>query len=1116
MSVPNFPGPPASKRGARPGLLPDLAIALAVLAGVAVLLYFVSKATRPLPLEPGLAIEREIGEGETHRYAARLAKGEVLHVEIDQGGDERGLDVVVRLLDPQGRVVALADCLNGGLWHEELALVAERPGAYLLQVKQGIHHGPYRLEVKAVGRRARPEDSARAEALRLHQEAANLTLEADSRPRQIELRQQALGLWNRLGDRRKEAEELYQIGTVYASLGQPERATGFFHRSVQRWAELGNREEQARGLKELGRVQRKAGQLEEALAVFEEGLHVAAEGGDEHTRAHLLYYRGSLFTDLGDPGRAIQELKKSLELGRKLQDPVLEATVLHELGYSYRHSGSWEQAILRLEEALEVAQAGQVTITEAAAHNSLGGLYQALGEWDRAIEHFEAALELNRAARDIPQESKTLNNLALVHQKRGDFEQALKLYGKSLSLHEGMSRSTRASVLNNMAFLHLELNRPRRALSYCQRALELAGSQDGTTAAALESQGIAYLELGDLDAARRSLETALALDRQRRDRPREANALIELSRLARATGDLDRALVHAEQAVEIIESLRTRVANEDLRSSFLASKRESYEFYIDTLMALDLERPTAGYDAEALRVNERARARSLLDLLDNAASQEGRNTDPALAQRLRRLRFRVSQLAEESQRLEDSGTASPEAIAAAAHQLETAETAYAKAQAELRSQQLGPGNRTQVRTLSAAEIQSQILGKGTLLLEYTLGQERSYLWVVTPSSIQSFPLPPRAAIEAKAGAFYKEVTARNRKLPGLTEDQKQREYEKADERAARAADELSRLLLEPAAELLEGQGRTVLVVSDGALQNIPFAALLLTDASGQRLPLMLRHQIVHLPSVSVLAAQRRELGRRSRPAKTLAVIADPVFDVDDPRLPRTSTGAGRDQPVLGQVRSGTAQQASLRSATAAPLTGSKRYARLRWSKREAEQILSLVPSPAQKLEALGFDASLDTVVRGRLDQYRIVHFATHGELDSDHPERSALVLSRVNRQGQRQEGTLTLLDVYNLRLNADLVTLSACETGRGKEIRGEGLIGLTRGFLLAGSRRVLASLWSVDDRTTSKLMPRFYHYMLKEGKSPAVALRQAQIEMWNSPLKSPYYWAGFSLQGEWQ
>jgi CHAT domain-containing protein len=194
-----------------------------------------------------------------------------------------------------------------------------------------------------------------------------------------------------------------------------------------------------------------------------------------------------------------------------------------------------------------------------------------------------------------------------------------------------------------------------------------------------------------------------------------------------------------------------------------------------------------------------------------------------------------------------------------------------------------------------------------------------------------------------------------------------------------------------------------------------------------------------------------------------------------------------------------------------------RLPRLIGTRREALGILSLVPVGEQR-RALDFEASRATAMSAELGQYRFIHFATHGLLNSAHPELSGLVLSLVDERGQPVDGFLRLHEIYNLRLPAELVVLSACQTGLGKEIKGEGLVGLTRGFMYAGSPRVMASLWKVDDRATTELMKRFYEGMLGPKRlRPAEALRAAQVSMWKQKRwQNPYYWAAFVLQGEWR
>ena len=446
----------------------------------------------------------------------------------------------------------------------------------------------------------------------------------------------------------------------------------------------------------------------------------------------------------------------------------------------------------------------------------------------------------------------------------------------------------------------------------------------------------------------------------------------------------------------------------------------------------------------------------------------------------------------------------------AERKLEEALAEYGQVQADLKASSPAYAALTQPQPLSVAEIQAQILDGKALLLEYALGDKRSFLWAVAPDSVRSFELPGRARIERLARRYYDLLTARNRQPPGETLAAWKQRIDGADADAERAGRELSRLLLGPVERLLGD--RPLLIVADGALQYIPFAALPVPSSGA---PLATRHEVVSLPSASALAVLRRDVRGRARAPKALAIFGDPVFQKTDERL------ASRP----GKRRLGKLERMKLASATRGEWSppdsrqgDAERLAfrRLPSSAREARAIAALVP-PDQRLLALGFDASRAKALSPELAQYRDLHFATHGVLDSRRPELSKLVLSLYDEKGRPEDGFLRLNDIYNLRLDADLVVLSACRTALGQEIRGEGLVGLTRGFMYAGAARVLASLWSVEDRATADLMASFYRDRLRQGLSPAAALRRAQLEIARQPgRKSPYFWAGFSLQGEWK
>jgi CHAT domain-containing protein len=281
----------------------------------------------------------------------------------------------------------------------------------------------------------------------------------------------------------------------------------------------------------------------------------------------------------------------------------------------------------------------------------------------------------------------------------------------------------------------------------------------------------------------------------------------------------------------------------------------------------------------------------------------------------------------------------------------------------------------------------------------------------------------------------------------------------------------------------------------------------------------------------MLAAIRNETRARKPAEKAIAILADPVFEPNDPRV---LSGLRKDDNhhLVARVRSAheapTASGIQTQSASTpnAELLRSFRgfdllnerggFSRLPFSRDEADAIAALA-AQTSSLKATDFQATRTIATSGQLSRFRILHVATHGLLNSEHPELSGLVLSLVDEHGRPQDGFLRMHEIYNLNLPADLIVLSACQTALGKQIRGEGLVGLTRGFMYAGAERVVASLWQVDDLATAELMKRFYRAMLKEGKQASEALRLAQLEMLKqNRWSAPYFWAAFTIQGEWK
>jgi len=390
-------------------------------------------------------------------------------------------------------------------------------------------------------------------------------------------------------------------------------------------------------------------------------------------------------------------------------------------------------------------------------------------------------------------------------------------------------------------------------------------------------------------------------------------------------------------------------------------------------------------------------------------------------------------------------------------------------------------------------------------LEYALGDERSYVWMVASGSVATYELSSRRDIEQAARKLYSNFVAYQLVAGESPQDRTERQ-KKADQSLPVDTESLSKLVLGPLAGKL-GNKRLV-IISDGALQYIPFAALHDPDSRpGAPQYLNAKHEIVTQPSASTLGLLLREAKQRTAASDSVAVFADPVFEVDDPRVKRASYESTPESSESLRVKQALRDIGISADGVQIP--------RLIASSDEADAIINSAPW-GTGLKAIGFDANRGRALGAELGRYRIVHFATHGMINDDHPELSGIVLSLFDQQGRSQDGFLRLHDIYNLHLPADLVVLSACSTGLGKDLRGEGLIGLTRGFMYAGASGVVASLWKVDDRATAELMKLFYEGLFKKGLPPAAALRDAQLHMSEQKAwQSPYYWAGFIIQGRY-
>jgi len=917
------------------------------------------------------------------------------------------------------------------------------------------------------------------DAQRLKAEGTAASLESA-----LEKWQQALDLWREVGDPFEEAETLNSIGTVYDSLGEKQKALDYFDQALPITRAVGGRSLEAKTLSNIGAVN----------------------------------------DSLGEKENALNYLNQALPIERALGDSSMEAVTLNNIGLVYSSLGEEQKALDYYNQSLPIRRAVGAHAGEAATLNNIGLVYSSLGQKQKALDYYNQSLQIGGAIGNRSLEAMALNNIGSVNDSLGEKEKALGYLNRALQIEHAIGeRFGEDATLCRIGFVYFSMGENKKALDYFNEALsnERAVGDRLREGATLHGIGLVYGALGNNQKALDYYNQALAIRRAIGDRLGEARTLRDIARVEVGMRQLVDARSRMEEALAINESLRTKVVSNELRTSFFACSQACYyELYVDVLMQLHRLHPDEGYDRLAFEASERGRARGLMDLLNEAGAHIYRGANPKLLEREGTIQLQLD--AQAQLRIERlSGLHSPSQLSEMEERLRELTTQYEQVESEIRQNSPQYAALTQPHPASVKEIQQQLLDTDTVLLEYSLGAERSYLWLVTSTTVASFELPKRMDVEQASRQTYALLTARAQHRV-----QADKEYESA-------ATGLSKLLLGKVGSLLGHQ--RLLIVADGAVNYIPFGALpapvdddaAMADSKMKQppfVPLLVNHEVVQLPSAAVLALLRRETASRPLPLRQVFVLADPVFSANDPRVKHSdhrqgSSSVAQNRTAVANNRNGEvapidSSQLARSAEDAGVARGGEDLPRLGGTRQEAKSIGALAPE--QSKLALDFEANRTTATSAELAQYRYLHFATHGLVDTQRPELSGLVLSLVTEHGDPVNGFLRLQDIFNLNLPVELVVLSGCETGIGKEVRGEGLLGLTRGFMYAGARRVVVSLWKVDDAATAEFMGFFYEGILRQKLRPAAALRAAQLAMRrDSKWRAPYYWAAFVLQGEW-
>src|SRR5262245_28874851 len=866
-----------------------------------------------------------------------------------------------------------------------------------------------------------------------------------------------------------------------------------------------------------------------AIEKYQDALPYYENAQDWFGAARAVETIGEALYKLASHQEALSAFERAYPLVQKAEQTTkalsLKAKIANNIGVITDTQYEKQKALFYYLQAIDAYRQLGNRRAEAVCFMNIGNIYSTTGQPDEALQWYDRALPIHKELDNTLQEASVLNGRGIAKYSMMRYLQSIEDQNASLELWRKLGDNGKQGLtLTHLAANYIALQQPQTALESLNEALPLIRKGGNTVgqAYALRYIGEAYRLLGQLDKALDYYQQALDLSQTMNVKILDALSISNIAQTEFLRGNFPEALFQSNRALDLVDQVRQQYSNPLLGASYSSSTHHYYAEHIALLLKLHARQPAAGYDVQAFQTSERAQARALLESLSDIGNNLRADLPAALTERDASLQKEIDRIIGERGKV--ARTAPSAARSARLQELENELRQRTNEVDELQGQMRASNPRyaalLRPQPLSLAELQRQLLSPDRLLPESFVAADRFYLFALTSGSekaLQVVEIPDKAAIE-KAAEFLQ-----RKKFESAGELQRRFSYQ--NPKFAENVRFLSDKLLAPVKLLL--QKRKIWIVSDGGLQRIPFAALpdprktsmpaRTTPSRGATgrspiTPLIVEHEIATLPSASTVAWLRKAVATRQPATGEIAVIADPVFSVSDERVKGVAPQPRPEPaPIAPQLRGAPDLEPVLRDLGGVAESGA--LDRLPASRDEALAIAKLAPE--RSLAALDFDANRQMVTSGALSDYRYLHFATHAYVDDVFPGLSWLALSQVDRKGQEQPGYLRLNDIYQLRLNADLVTLGACRTGLGKQLRGEGMIGLTRGFLYAGAPRVMVSLWDVPDLETAQLMQSFYRNLLKQKLPVGAALRRAQVEMLESAgANAPFFWAAFSLQGD--
>ncbi len=912
----------------------------------------------------------------------------------------------------------------------------------------------------------------------------------------IKSAKKAIKLAKRAGERQEEVRSLGNLGIGYRDSQQYSRAIKCMEKALRGAIEIKDRYREGLFYRNIGSVYQMKGDYNKAVSCYNKSLPIAIDIGNKYTQCLTLLSMGLAKWNMSEYGNAIRYYNRSVKIAKETNNIWAEGRCYSSIGLIYWEQGLYAKALEYTEKSLKIANKINDNEGKAYCLGNLAIIYDDIGEMDKTLEYYKLALELSEKIGNKGEIARNLGNLGCINHKFKNFDAAFNYYKKAIKIfHELDDQKSLAVFYGNLGALMIESGNYKEAEQNLAKALQIAKKTeiDRTIAEQLISFGFFYYKLNHFDDAFQNFNEARKLAQKINASQIYWLAQSGLGMVCRSQSKPKEALGHYIKAVEKIEGTQRMLPIEQFQSGFLDENMSPYVEIISLLSEMYDAEPAENYDKRAFYFAERAKARSFLQNLIESRTSINNEVPGDLKQREQKI---LKNISEKQKQLftENPGNRERRKLLS---ELKEYENDFEKIKREIKSANPKYMNLYSPEPCDVEKIQKDILQPGDVLLEYSVQEQGSHVWLLSKNKFCYFELPCKDSITKAVENYLYTID----KPAGISNSFSNHIIK---------GKELFDLILKPCLKEINKHDHLI-IVADDILHFLPFESLVKQISKTGNTPTYLieEHSISYSPSATSLAFLSYDSRIYERQQKQLLAFADPVFkksSTDMETRGRLFRSGEPDTPLKTDDETGIFNRNR---------TSGYQFSAISYTGTEVKEISGLFPKD-ETVCYFGTYASEYRLKTEQLDQYKYLHFATHGLIDESKAFRSGIVLS--TNKTSSEDGLLQVNEILNLKLHAEMVVLSACQTARGKLYQAEGIVGISRSFIYAGSSSVVVSLWNINDRSTSFIMKEFYTAILN-NQNKSQALQSAQLSMLRSDRKlyrHPYYWAPFILIGNYR